>query len=77
MSLATKCVCRSVGLSVGLSTCFSEPPRRGTVFYLRVQMFCSETLKSWIAFSTYPAYIHVMYYCTVVHPCTVSGNSHV
>jgi len=49
-------VCRSVRLSVCRSVC-----RR--VFYLGVQMFCSETLSS-SAFSTYFARIHVLLYCT-------------
>ena len=44
-------VCRSVGRSVA-------------VFYLGVQMFCSETL-SWSAFFDLPACIHIQYYCTV------------
>jgi len=58
MSLARKSVCLSVGPSVCRSVC-----RR--VFYLGVQMFCSETL-SWSPFSTYyyPACIHVLH-CTV------------
>jgi len=53
MSLATKCVGLSVCRSVGLSVCRSVCRR---VFYLGVQMFCSETLR-WGAFSTYPACI--------------------
>jgi len=53
--------CKEMCVSVGRSVC-----RR--VFYLGVQIFCSETLSS-SAFSTYPACIHVLLYCT--YSCTV------
>ena len=57
--------CNEMCVSVGLSVCRSVCRR---VFYLGVQMFCSEALSS-SAFSTYPACIHVLLYCT--YSCTV------
>jgi len=56
---SSKVSCNEMCVSVGLSVCRSVCRR---VFYLGVQMFCSETLSS-SAFSTYPAVY--MYYCTV------------